>query len=146
MEFLHVTVVIYCNCQGSSSFCSSWIFFPFYFGSAGTWLSAPAVLLNAVLFVFLSRLVSGTECGIRLYRFLIITFSFHRWVYLKKIDVLQKRQFSLVYLSYLPLLEIRVELNSWVMEFLHETSQWVYLKKWMCRKQGRQLCFSRRFI
>ena len=43
-------------------------------------LSAFAVLLDTVwivcVFVFVSRLVPGAGCGIRLYRFLIIAFSF----------------------------------------------------------------------
>ena len=39
------------------------------------WLSACAVLLYSLDFLFLSRMVSGEESEIRLYQFLIIAFS-----------------------------------------------------------------------
>ena len=85
------SVVVYSNCRCSSAFCFYITFCLFYlWHPVGHWLSLndvigkscsldfPLVLFYFIpswVFVFLSRLVSGAGCGIRLYQFLIIAFS-----------------------------------------------------------------------
>ena len=78
------SVVVYSNCHCSSTFCLVfdflWDLFRIaWWSSVGkmlsSWHSACAVLLYSVLFVFLSHWMSGIECWIWLYRFLVIAFS-----------------------------------------------------------------------
>ena len=78
------SVVVYSNCLGSSAFRLSLTFCYFIYkmyDTVGHLLgkSCLLVLFYLMLFklcVFLSHLVSRAGCGIRLYRFLIIAFSY----------------------------------------------------------------------